>query len=69
MKRGEVGVVIVAGGHGSRLGFTGPKGCFPNGPVVGTTLFQTLLEKVLASSRKCGVAIPVYVNDQPRDAP
>src|SRR4051794_3953500 len=39
---GEIAVVLVAGGQGSRLGFEHPKGMFPIGPVSGATLFQVL---------------------------
>ena len=33
LRRGEVAVLVVAGGQGSRLGFEHPKGMFPIGPV------------------------------------
>lgn len=62
---GHCGVVLVAGGQGTRLGFDHPKGMFPIGPVSGATLFQILLEKVLASSRRYGVAIPLYLMTSP----
>ena len=65
LRDGRTGVLIVAGGQGSRLGFPGPKGCFPIGPVVGTTLYQILLEKVVAASRQYEVAIPVYLMTSP----
>ncbi len=39
----KCGVIILAGGMGSRLGFQGPKGCFEISP--GKTLFEVLLEK------------------------
>ena len=45
LKRGEVAVLIVAGGQGSRLGFEHPKGMFPIGPVRDTPLFQILAEE------------------------
>lgn len=65
LRAGRVGVVLVAGGQGTRLGFDHPKGMFPIGPVSGATLFQILLEKVLASSRRYGVAIPLYLMTSP----
>ncbi|MHC4862123.1 MAG: UTP--glucose-1-phosphate uridylyltransferase, partial [Planctomycetota bacterium] len=47
---GRVAFYTVAGGQGTRLGFPGPKGCFPVGPVSGKTLFRWHAEKVLAAS-------------------
>ncbi len=62
---GTVGVVIVAGGQGSRLGFSNPKGMYPIGPISGATLFQMLFERVIATSRKFGIRIPVYLMTSP----
>ncbi len=62
---GQVGLVIVAGGQGTRLGFPHPKGMFPIGPVSQATLFRILLEKTLARSRSAGKAIPVYLMTSP----
>jgi UDP-N-acetylglucosamine/UDP-N-acetylgalactosamine diphosphorylase len=58
---GRVGVVLVAGGHGTRLGFSQPKGLYPVGPVSGATLYQLLAEQLLARSRQSGVPIPYFV--------
>lgn len=67
---GQVGVVLVAGGQGSRLGFELPKGMFPIGPVSGASLFQILLEKIAARGRAAGVPIPLYLMTSPAtDAP
>ena len=65
MHAGEVGVVLVAGGQGTRLGFPHPKGMFPIGPVSGNSLFQIHIEKVLADSRRFGVNIPLYLMTSP----
>lgn len=45
VKNGQVGVVVLAGGQGSRLGFNGPKGKFDLGLPSGKTLFQVLVER------------------------
>lgn len=58
---GKVGAILVAGGQGSRLGFEHAKGMFPIGPVSGHSLFQILFEKLLATRRRYGAAIPLYV--------
>ncbi|MFC1501786.1 UTP--glucose-1-phosphate uridylyltransferase [bacterium] len=61
LRSGKVAVFLVAGGQGTRLGFHGPKGCFPIGPVSGKSLFQIHAEKILAHSRAYGVPIPWYI--------
>jgi UDP-N-acetylglucosamine/UDP-N-acetylgalactosamine diphosphorylase len=58
---GRVAVMVVAGGQGSRLGFPGPKGLFPLGPVSGRTLFAQQAQKLRRLRDRFGVAIPWYV--------
>ncbi len=58
---GRVAVVIVAGGQGTRLGFDGPKGCYPIGPVTDRSLFQIHCERVAALGRVYGATPPLYV--------
>lgn len=58
---GKVAVLLVAGGSGSRLGFDGPKGAFPIGPVSGRTLFQVHVEQVLAEARGGGAVPPLFI--------
>ena len=62
---GQAGMIIVAGGQGSRLGFDHPKGMFPIGPISDNTLFQIFFEKVIARSRQFGTTIPIYVMTSP----
>jgi len=61
LKSGQVACLMVAGGQGSRLGFEGPKGAFPIGPVSNRTLFQVQSEKVLAASKRYNRAIPFFI--------
>jgi len=69
LARGEVGVLLVAGGQGSRLGFEGPKGAYPVAPVSNATLFEIHSRKVLALERRYGAGIPFYImTSQANDA-
>ena len=64
---GEVGVVLVAGGSGTRLGFDGPKGTYPIGPVSAASLFQIHAEKLRAIGRRYGRTPPFYVMTSPEN--
>jgi UDP-N-acetylglucosamine/UDP-N-acetylgalactosamine diphosphorylase len=65
LRNGEVAVLMVAGGQGSRLGFDHPKGMYPVGPVSQRSLFQIHAEKVLALRRRYGRPIPFLVMTSP----
>ena len=65
LSAGQVGVMVVAGGQGTRLGFDHPKGMYPIGPVSEHSLFQIHVEKILAASRRYGARIPLYVMTSP----
>ncbi|MEE8451582.1 MAG: UTP--glucose-1-phosphate uridylyltransferase [Thermoguttaceae bacterium] len=62
---GQLGVILVAGGQGTRLGFDHPKGMFSIGPVSGRPLFQIHVEKIIALGRRHGVRIPLYLMTSP----
>jgi UDP-N-acetylglucosamine/UDP-N-acetylgalactosamine diphosphorylase len=62
---GQVGVILVAGGQGTRLGFDHPKGMYPIGPVSGHCLFQIHIEKIIAASKRYGARIPLYLMTSP----
>jgi len=57
LRGGKVACVTVAGGQGTRLGFPGPKGCFPIGPG-DRTLFDLHAEALAAAGRESGRPIP-----------
>lgn len=65
LERGQVGVILVAGGQGSRLGFEHPKGLFPIGPISNASLLQIHCEKVLALARRYGASVPLYMMTSP----
>ena len=65
LRNGEVAVLVVAGGQGSRLGFEHPKGMFAVGPVSGKSLFQMHAEKVLATGQRHGKPLPFLVMTSP----
>ena len=61
LRAGRVAALLVAGGQGSRLGFDGPKGCCPVGPVSDEPLFYFHARKLLARARRYGRPVPLYV--------
>ncbi len=65
IRRGKVAAFVVAGGQGSRLGFEGPKGCYPAGAVSNKPLFAMFAEAIKATGKKYGVSVPWYVMTSP----
>ncbi len=61
LKAGKVAALLVAGGQGSRLGYDGPKGCYPIGPLTDAPLFYFHARKILARANRYGKPIPFYV--------
>ncbi|MEN1704636.1 MAG: UDPGP type 1 family protein [Planctomycetota bacterium] len=59
LKAGKVACFTVAGGQGTRLGYDGPKGCYPTGCVTDKSLFQIFAEQVLATGKRYG-STPVW---------
>lgn len=58
---GKVGVFLVAGGQGTRLGHKEPKGCLEIGPLSQKTLFQLHAEKIAALGLRSGRPLPWYI--------
>ncbi|HPF14714.1 MAG: UTP--glucose-1-phosphate uridylyltransferase [Planctomycetes bacterium] len=61
LSQGKVGYVLVAGGQGSRLGFEGPKGKFPVGPLTGRTLFGWHAARIRAAEIRYERRAPWFV--------
>jgi UDP-N-acetylglucosamine/UDP-N-acetylgalactosamine diphosphorylase len=58
---GRVALLVVAGGQATRLGFDGPKGAFPLGPVTERSLFELQAQKIHGLRRRSGQPLPWYV--------
>ena len=65
LEAGEVGVLLLAGGQGTRLGLRGPKGAFPVGPVSDRSLFELHAQKLRGAIRRAGRPIPWLVMTSP----
>jgi len=61
LSAGEVGAILVAGGQGTRLGCTGPKGLYRVGPLSQASLFELLFGKLLAVRRRFGRHVPLAI--------
>ena len=61
LRAGKVGAFLVAGGQGTRLGYDGPKGRFPVGPLTQRSLFAYHAQRVLASCRRYDAELPFYI--------
>jgi UDP-N-acetylglucosamine/UDP-N-acetylgalactosamine diphosphorylase len=59
--KNRVACLVVAGGQGTRLGFSGPKGKFPVSPVKKKPLFQIFAESLRALTVRCRATIPLLV--------
>ncbi len=57
----KVAAFVVAGGMGTRLGFDGPKGCYPATPIRRRVLFQVFADTIEAAQNRYGGVIPWYV--------
>ena len=61
LRAGRVCCLTVAGGQGTRLGYDGPKGTYPIGPVSGKSLFEYFAGSILRAGRKYGRPISWYI--------
>lgn len=61
IKSGKIGVISLAGGQGSRLGFKGPKGTFCLDTSPKKSLFEILCDYIRCTSLKYNISIPWYI--------
>lgn len=67
IEEGRVGCLILAGGQGTRLRYSGPKGTYPISVVKQKTLFQLCTEKVAAASRLAGRLLNLAIMTSPEN--
>lgn len=65
LRAGKVAAFVVAGGQGSRLGYEGPKGCYPAGAVTNKPLFAIFAEALLGAQDRYGRAVAWYIMTSP----
>ncbi|MCR9217179.1 MAG: UDPGP type 1 family protein [bacterium] len=65
LREGKVAAFTVAGGQGSRLGYDGPKGCYPGGAVTGKPLFACLADWIHSAQDRYGATVPWYIMTSP----
>ncbi|MEE2857501.1 MAG: UTP--glucose-1-phosphate uridylyltransferase [Planctomycetota bacterium] len=65
LRRGEIAVLMVAGGVGTRLGHAGPKGSYPLLPISGGTLFQIFAESLVRLQKQVGHSIHWIIMTSP----
>ncbi len=61
IRRGSVGAVLLAGGQGSRLGCSGPKGVFQIGVNNDLTIFECLFRNLMEVTEEAGVPVPLFI--------
>ncbi|MCL1920449.1 MAG: UDPGP type 1 family protein [Kiritimatiellaeota bacterium] len=61
LRAGQVAVLLVAGGQGSRLGYEGPKGAFPIGPLTRRPIFYFHARKIVGLAARYGKPVPFYI--------
>jgi len=65
IREGKIGMILVAGGQGTRLGFDQPKGMFRIGPVSNRSLFAMHADSLRGAMRRYSVSLPLYVMTSP----
>lgn len=61
IKRGELALVLLAGGQGTRLGYSGPKGTYNVGVTKDLYIFELLIKHTLKVIEEAETWIPFYI--------
>ena len=61
IQKGELALLLLAGGQGTRLGYNKPKGCFNIGLTRELFIFELLIEHTMDVVRRADAWIPLYI--------
>ena len=61
IQEGKVGAVLLAGGQGTRLGSSAPKGMYDIGITRPLYIFECLINNLLEVCRDCGAFVPLFI--------
>ncbi len=61
VKKGKYGIVIMAGGQGTRLGHSGPKGTYMLNTTPPKSIFEIHIEKLKQIREKYNITVPIYI--------
>lgn len=61
IREGKVGAILLAGGQGTRLGSSSPKGMYDIGVTKSLTIFEQLFENLKKTSRLVGAPVPIFI--------
>lgn len=61
LKQGKLAAVLLAGGQGTRLGSSSPKGAYDIGLTRPVYIFERLIENLKAVCKDCGAFVPLYI--------
>ena len=61
---GQAAVLMVAGGQGTRLGFSGPKGCYELAAHSGKSIYQWQAEKSRLCQSASGTPCAIFSHDE-----
>lgn len=65
--KGRLGCLLLAGGQGTRLQYSHPKGLYPISVIKGKSLFQLCAEKVRAASKKAEYPLNLAIMTSPEN--
>jgi len=61
IKEGKVAAVLLAGGQGTRLGSSAPKGCYDIGITRHLYIFEQQIKNLMDVTSACGAFVPLYI--------